>query len=274
MSLFFRIFQHLLPSGKPWRIRDVATGHVLWKFFRGLSEGFPAARDYTDAVFGDAFPDTTRALSEWENQFGLQPNVDEATRRLALAAEWAAGGGQSPGYVQGVLQTAGFDVFVHEWWSSGPPYVARDPHDYTEVPLVGLYQCYGVDEYGPDVGQPQCGDGLVPVDPDVRQYQCNRFLANDPHYIVNRNLTDVAPPPIPADPAKWPYFWYVGAETFPDFAPVALSRKSEFERLLLKLGPTHLWIVTLIDYFNEDDVIDTEGGDPLLTESGEVLLIE
>lgn len=228
MSLFLRIFQHLLPDAAPWRLTVQTT---LRSFFEGLTGTFSDARQFVDEIYEDLWPETTRALTEWENQYGLEPNPDEATRRLNLAAELAASGGQSPSYIQGVLRTAGFDVYVHEWWASGPPYVARDPHDYVADVLLGSIQC--------GEALAQCGEPLA---------ECNNVLVSDPLYLVNEDLTQRAPPPIPADEATWPYFWYVGAETFPVHAEVPEERKAEFKRLLMKLGPSHLWVVTLIDY--------------------------
>lgn len=255
--MLFRVIQHLLPRGIAWRTRNTSTaitvgdGHVvgdvdatvggidegpmLSRFLRGLADGLEPVIGFFDGIFGDAFPDTTRELAAWEAQFGIEANPDEATRRQNLDAEWAATGGQSPAYIQGILQAAGFNLFVHEWWSSGPPYVARDPHDYTIDPLIGSVQCSGLSD------QPQCS--ALPDQP-----QCNRFLANNPFYIVNKNLTNAAPPPIPNDPSRYPFFVYYGAATFPNHASVPLSRKAELERLLEKLTPAEQWIVTLVDY--------------------------
>jgi hypothetical protein len=261
---FFRIFQHLLPDAAAWRLTIAKT---LRSFFEGLAGGPEDAVAFVDDVYGDLNPETTRELVEWEKQFGLQPNGDEATRRLALAAEWAANGGQSPSYIQGVLHTAGFtNLFVHEWWSSGPPYVARDPRDYTEQPLIGSHQCTGNDGFGyPFSSQPQCSAF-------ASQPQCNGWLANEVGYLVNKDLTRRAPPPVPDDSDRWPYFWYVGAETFPEIASVDADLRPELERLLLKLGPSHLWIVTLIAYIeDEESLILTEGSD-FLTDENEDLL--
>jgi hypothetical protein len=246
-ALGFRLFQHLLPDAHAWRITITKT---LRKFFEGLSALPEAARQFADEVHGDAFPDTTRELAEWEAQFGLDANPDTAIRRLQLTAAWRASGGQSPNYIQGVLQAAGFDVYVHEWWESGPPYVARDPRDYTDSPLIGTWQCTG-DPGAPIVGQPQCTGNTPDGNRIAGQPQCNSFLANNPRYIVNKDLTPRAPPPIPDHPSTWPYFLYVGGETFPDLAIVPAERRDEFERFILKIRPTQNWIVLLIDYGDE-----------------------
>ncbi len=243
--LFFRIFQHLLPDSPPWRL---ALSSTLRKFFVALSDSPQRIREFADLVLADAFPSTTREIVEWEKQFGLTHNSNESAARLALAAEWASGGGQSPHYIQAVLRTAGFDVYVHEWWESGPPYVARDPRDYTDVALFGSWQC------ADDADQPQCSGYSLGV-PLEDQPQCDAFLANDPHYIVNKDLTPRAPPPVPADSATWPFFIYIGAETFPDHASLPEARRDEFERLILKLRPSQNWIVTLIDYVPSADGI-------------------
>ena len=264
---FFRTFQHLLPKAEAWKIRDTATtwtigdghrigdpglviggttgGSFLARLFKGLAAALDPIRDFFDGIFGDAFPTTTRELAAWEAQFGIEADPSDTVRRQALAAEWAATGGQSPSYIQGVLQTAGFNVYVHEWWASGPPYVARDPRAYTLQPLIGSVQCQPTNVLlFPN--QPQCQPSNDVAFPN--QPECDRFLVNDPHYFVNKNLTDVAPPRIPDDPSTWVYFIYLGAAVFPNFATVPAARRSEFERLVLKICPEQQWIVTLINF--------------------------
>jgi hypothetical protein len=238
MSLHFRAFEHLVPRALAWRL---GLGKQLRRLFEGLVPSFEREREFADDVFNDLFPSTTRELEEWENQYGLEPAPSdiEATRRLALAAEWAATGGQSPAYIEGVLQTAGFDVYVHEWWASGPPYVARNPHDYTDLPLIGTVQCSELSD------QVECSENDLPG-----QGQCDALLANDPHYFVNLDLTRRAPPPIPATniTGLWHFFLYIGGETFPDLAVVPVARRAAFERLVQKLKPSQQWIVTLVTY--------------------------
>jgi hypothetical protein len=259
---FFAQLKHLLPDSLAWRPKDATrewligedhyigepglfvggfagAGLRLWRFIKGLGEEPANVRTFIDEVHGDAFPTTTRDLEEWERQFGIEPNASEAVRRLALAAEWRATGGQSPDYLQGVVQAAGFNLWIHEWWSSGPPYVARDPRTYTQSALIGTYQC----RPNSDPNQAQCRPKIFDDQP-----QCNAFMVRDPGYIVNRDLAPRAPPPIPDDATKFPYFLYWGAQTFPARATVPLARKDELDRLLLKLCPAQQWLVMLVDY--------------------------
>lgn len=264
--LFFRQIQHLLPTGHAWRVVVAST---LRKFFMGLSEQPALTKAYIDDVYLDLFPETTRELNEWERQFGLSI-TDMSTPaavvagRLALAAEWRATGGQSPSYIQGVLRAAGFDVYVYDWWSSGPPYVARNPRDYTETALVGIYQCTG--DAFQFTSQPQCSN--LPTQP-----QCNDWLANEVYYLVNKDLTRRAPPPVPDDPDTFPYWFYIAGASFPTHAVVDITRRAEFERLVLKLRPLHLWVGVLVDY-EAMGGLTTEAGDFIVTEAGDFIVSE
>lgn len=242
MSVFLRAFSHLLPRSQTWSLTQNKT---LRKFFSGLANFFEdpvnGPKAYADLVLLDAFPATARAdaLAEWEREFGLTPDPSDAVRRQALAASWRATGGQSPSYIQGVLQVAGFPLYVHEWWSSGPPFVARDPRTYTNQPLIGTNRCTPLAGVG---DHPTCAPfGLG-------QPRCDAFLGNDPGYLVNKDLTQRPPPAVPNDPAKWPFFFYLGAASFPTHASVPASRRAELERLVLKLRPTHQWPVMLVNY--------------------------
>lgn len=246
-TLFFRIYQHLLPRAVAWSLTK--TDKTLRKCFEGLT-GLPeAARTYVDLVHEDIFPETTRELEAWEAQFGLVPEGTESERRADLDAAWKARGGQSPRYLQDVVQAAGFPLYVHEWWvpPNVAPRVVRDPHAHTNQPLIGTIQC----------GEPLalCGE------PNA---MCNRWLVNEPYYIVNLNLTPEAPPPIPDDPATWPYMIYWGGATFGTRVAIPLSRRAALERLLLKITPAHAWNVLLVDWVGAGEsvfVVDGSGND-------------
>lgn len=228
--MFLRILRHLLPTGRAWRL---VVDRMLKRYLGGLLTGFAdPAKEALDDVADDARPALTRALPEWEDQFGGWVEGDEAARRNQVAVEFLMQGGQSTHYIETILHAAGFtNLYVHQWWEPNTfPRVARDPRDYGNQPLIGQWQC----------GDPeaQCGN------PNVL---CDAFQANLPSYLVNRNLTPNAPPPIPDDPARWPYFIYIGGETFPEIAEVPAERRAELERLLLKICPMHLWIVLITD---------------------------
>jgi hypothetical protein len=229
------LLQHLLPRALAWRTTVDTT---LRRFVVGLA-GMPAdVRTFIDLAYLDLFPAGTRELGTWESEFALSGEGSDATRRLGLTAAWRAQGGQDPDYLQTVLHAAGFtDVFVHEWWASGPPFLAIDPRDYTTQPLVGEYQCEPSTPWGCfDAG---AGDPLAA--------HCDDSLTNEPGYIVNLDLTRRAPPPVPDDPSYWPYFLYIAGEAFPELAQVDSTRIAELKELLLRLVPAQQWIVLRLD---------------------------
>lgn len=249
---FLDTIKHLLPTGRAWRLTIEKT---LRRFFEGLAAGAPvSAREFIDDVHDDLYPDRTRELARWETQFALVPGVTEADRRAQIDGSWKATGGQDPRYLQDVVQAAGFPLYVHEWWSSGPdPYVPRDPRAHTFDPLIGTMQC----------GEPlaQCGEIFA---------RANGWLANDPRYLVNKNLTLRPPPHVPADPLTWPYFIYFGGETFGDVVDIPAPRRAELETLLLRICPTQHWIVLMARWVEYSAVRVTLQDDDRVTLQGDV----
>jgi hypothetical protein len=241
-----RLIQHLLPRALAWKTTtptgERAAAKRLRQYLEGLGGFFGQVVAFADLVYLDLLPRSTRELAAWEKQFGLGSGGSIADRRAKLAGAWGLQGGQSPDYLQSTLHAAGFTtVYVHEWWASGPPYVARDPRAHVRQPLLGVYQCEAVSAwecFAPDPGEP-----LAP--------HCDETLANDPGYLVNLDLTRRAPPPVPDDPSRWPYFLYLASETFPDLAPVPSSRVAELKELILQIAPAQQWIVLLVEPVDE-----------------------
>lgn len=263
MSLYFRIFQHLLPRSRAWRM---IVDRFLRKFFVGLGPFQETYREHVDQIFEDIDPTLTRELETWEKQFQLSAVGTETERRQALDAAWKAQGGQSPGYLQNILRTAGFDVYVHEWWYfDGPTRYTRDPRLF-----VGLiYDCAATcGELEAVCGEPEaaCGaytvaDGYVLVNkgPGISYFVALSFAScGEPEAVCGEPEASCGETtglrfvpkvyPIPDDPATWPYFVYVAGETFPDAGTVSAVRRIEFERTLLKYFPDQLWIGVIVNY--------------------------
>jgi len=254
------VFKHLLPRGKAWRL---TIDKPLRRFFEGLSLALlDTTRQYIDLVWLDMFPETTRALDAWELQWGL-PNtgLSEADRRTRLAGRWAAKGGQSPRYIQDTLQSEGFPVYIHDWWVPGSdPVEARNPFDVVEPPGIGcgepLAQCGEPDmqcgeSFDPETGYvlvnkiytaevqgvTGCGETLAQCGEDVMQ--CGNYEG----FIYRRREYE-----IPTNPDTWPYFAYIGGETYGTNAVIPAERRDEFEDLCLKICPTHLWLALMVSY--------------------------
>lgn len=263
---FFRILQHLLPRANAW---TSTIDKQLRQFLIGVSGFNDFIKIYVDNVYRDIFPQTTRELTAWEEQFGLLDNgLDEQTRRNRLEARWKARGGQDPKYIQDTLQAAGFNVFVHEFWVPGtnPPDV-RNPLLYigdSNRELLFYLEC-GNTSPNAQCGEPtaNCGDsasllGYALVNKVVeseRKYitGCNEPImhageskANCGDFAsVDKRIKEYA---VPSNPIFWPYFLYIGAETFPDIASVTVQRKNEFEDLCLQICPLQQWLGILVVY--------------------------
>jgi len=229
--MIFETYKHLLPDSRAWRI---TASKNLRNFFLGLSESGDDARIFSDQIWQDIDPQLTRELDAWEDQFGLPPTLtNESERRSRLEAEWKALGGQSPRYIQDTLQGAGFNVFVHDPWT-----------DFTGVPVdprLYLTDNSSTIQYISADNNPDMQDGDVAGAIDGNTIQ-------PPGYPLVNGDYDTVTYTLPVDPALWPYFFYIGGETFPEVATVQNSRRGEFETLCLKICPAHVWLGMLINY--------------------------
>ena len=244
--MFFRQLKHLLPNARAW---SLTASKQLREFFQGLSTLGSDVRDFVDLVWLDVFPDSTRELTLWEDQFGLSADgLTDTERRAKIDAAWKATGGQSPRYIQDTLQAAGFDVYLHEWWEPGTePAVgvkacvpARNPNSYLVSPPSDLLEGYALVNKlftSRSVIIPRAGEENIACgEPATLCGNYTRFEDLPKEY------------PLPLDSDKWPYFLYIGAETFPDLAILPPERRDEFEELCLRIRPAHLWLGMLVGY--------------------------
>lgn len=233
---FLSLYTNLLPRARAWTITITKP---LRSLFVGLD--LSATKTFVDLIWLDIFPDTTRELEKWEDQWYLRSgNFTEQERRDRLDAAWKALGGQDPRYIQDTLQANGFDVFIHEWWVPGteaPIGVracaeARSPFEFLRETNIQPDPFTGCGEVIMECGEvvALCGNSLQPP---------GYALVNK---IAGREYT------IPADDSKWPYFLYIGGENFPDLAVIDPARQDEFEDLCLKICPTQQWLGILVSY--------------------------
>jgi uncharacterized protein YmfQ (DUF2313 family) len=273
MINWLAVIRHLLPDGKAWR---TVTDKLLRQFFEGLA-GLPAdVKTYDDNMYDDLDPQRTRRLAEWEQQWGLLDyGLTEQERRDRLDAAWKAQGGQSPSYIQATLRAAGFDVHVHEWWAPSIEHptggsVNGDVTPTARNPFTYLWDGVAPRQY---VG---CGHDLAYCGGDSMFADSNDSPPGYP--LVNKILevkTDAVGTghdlayvggtllyagqfysstfgrkqyQIPVGAQYYPYFLYIGGQTFPDQATVPLARLDEFEDLCLKICPTEQWLGILVTY--------------------------
>jgi uncharacterized protein YmfQ (DUF2313 family) len=268
---WLNIFKHLLPNSKAWSLTAEKT---LRKFFEGLSGLGEDSKEFLDEIYKDLDPSTTRELDSWEKQFAL-PNttLTEQERRDRLDAAWKAIGGQDPDYIQQTLQDAGFDVYVHEWWEPVPGRsggsVNGDVTPTPRNPFTYLWDGVSAREFigsGHDLafcggdsmfsnsqnskpGYPLVNKILEATSGPVGSGHALLFSggtsASSGFDIVSYSQKQYI---IPSDPTKYPFFLYIGGQTFPEQATIPQSRRDEFEDLCLKICPTEQWLGILVTY--------------------------
>jgi hypothetical protein len=263
----FNSIRHLLPRAKAW---SITIGKRLRQFFQGLGNGLNGFRNFVDLIWLDIFPDTTRELTAWEIQFGIidDGTLTEADRRIRLNTAWKLHKINTREQVEAVLQDAGFNVYVHEWWVPGTEaaigvYGAatpRNPNQYIFGNRVDCGEALAAcgealaacgETLSGNVGYtlvnkisiisrdiiPGCGEALA---------ACGEETAVCGYYEIFIETRKVYP--IPDSSIYWPYFIYIGGETFGDFVNIDTDRREELENLLLKICPTQQWIGMLILY--------------------------
>jgi uncharacterized protein YmfQ (DUF2313 family) len=269
--MFTRIIRHLLPNARAWSA--VIEKH-LKRLIAGLAGSASSARDFIDSVWSALFPDTTENLKEWETQFGL-PDVGltESQRRDRLAAAWQFLGGQSPRYIQDTLRANGFDVYVHEWWQPGTePAVGVQACATPRNPIMWLRREYTGVVILVECGEPdaQCGEPFAqagnsleprgyPLVNKIRQTRRNLIvLCGEPLAAAGEPSAEagnydgfvetIRQYIVPDNADKWPYFLYIGGQTFGTLAQVDPKRRDEFEALCLKICPAQQWLGMLVEY--------------------------
>ena len=269
--IFLRVFKHLLPQARAWRL---TVDKRLRQLFQGLAGSAADVRVFVDRVWSDLLPQQTRELSEWETQWGLRGvGLNEQQRRDRLAAAWRALGGQDPRYIQDTLQANGFDVYVHEWWEPGSEpalgvqacATPRNPLLYLRRDSTGRPILVECGELFAECGEPSAEAGnslspagyplvnrVFPTTPGLIALAGEEFMlageeeAESGQYegfqIGELNYA------IPNDAATWPYFLYIGGRDFPELAVIDPKRRQEFEGLCLKICPLQQWIGILVTY--------------------------
>lgn len=264
--MFLKIFKHLLPRARAWKI---TLDKNLRRFFDGLTDLPATIKQFFDDAYLDLFPDTTRELEAFEEQFNLgdPSGLTEQERRDRLTAAWQALGGQDPRYIQDLLQLNGFDVYLHEWWKPetrpavNDPSCAepRNPFDVIEGFTSSL-----------TMGDPAVtfGSGATMGGNEVLKgyllLNAEQEVRLDRPYTMGSQITTMGSGAtmgyvegvtferkvfgIPTDPNCWKYILYIGGQNFGDVAQIPANRRKEFETLCLKICPTQQWLGMIVEY--------------------------
>lgn len=245
-----RLRRRLYPTGRAFNIHPGSNPDKL--------EGVAAEQNadvYNDAlsILDTILPDnpnfTPDDATRWEERLGLivdPPGVSFDDRKAAIIRKMNHPGGilarQSWDYIQDSLQTAGFDVYVHE----------NIPEQTIEQLLSSVNGIGQQGEY--QQGEIQQGN-VIPLYPglftEIQQgivqqgqfqqgiYSYNNKVAN--HIDQGLDFYFNAVP-------HWRSIFWIGDAVLGDFAEVPLARKDEFRQLILKLKPVNTAAYLLINY--------------------------
>lgn len=222
--------RQLLPKGRAFKM---PFGSDFEKLMNGLA--ISEERAYNDclAIFDSMFPDndnfTSDDATDWERRLGMVQNPDASLddRKLAIKRKRNHPGTiksrQHYLYVQGQLQEAGFDVYVHEnRFDDGLGGLeTRTPFEVSGV--SGDVVQHGEVQHG----DTQHGTG---IQDKVVNYIDESI---DRSFNVGSNLRST---------------FFIGGDPVGTYADVPLVRKDEFRQLILKLKPCQTVAYLFINY--------------------------
>lgn len=232
LNLWVKVFDHLLPRSRAW---DLIPEKTLKSFFEGIAVAPKNAQSHLAQVFLEMLPHSTSYLHDWSEQFGSLFDFDEDE----LDAEWAAVGGQDPDYIQNAIQSICSNCYVHEWWVPGSnPVEARNPIPYVDSSIVLTND---VTDMVPNYTY-QFGDGTVfEEDKSVQFGDYDGYIWRLKQY------------PCPDNPNEYTSYWYVGGETWPDYAHIAPSKLRPLIRMIFKVKPANTRCVLRVITDGDED---------------------
>ena len=222
-DLFLRLTKRLYPTGRAWWMRK---NGVFEKFSLGLAYSESRVKTVMQGLLNSIIPDnnsfTTADAARWEQALALfnKSDLDLETRKEAIIRKMRFPGGaparQHFMFLQGELQNAGFNVYVHENRFGDPPAVVT-----LAAAIYGQIK-YGQMAYG---SQGITGTRIANYIKEDKDASFN--FGNS----VNARAT-----------------FFIGGATYPSRANVELSRKAEFRELILKTKPAQTAGILLIDF--------------------------
>lgn len=236
---------HLLPKSFLWK----SSASVL-RIFTGVQDWFDDAREKFDFGLLENRPSTTSDVFERLVKAGISlrflSGISEADARSLLTTIEPRSTGQAAARLEEILQSAGFDVYVYEWFEpgTGPTWAERNPVPYLSVALAGLMHC--------DDSDATCDSSIA---------YCDDWLVSGGNWLTNQSLIPRAK--TPPQPTSYHGLFYVCGPTFGEIALIDPEKRELLEYLILRYKRATQWAVLIVDY-----------GESLLTEDGESLIFE
>lgn len=216
-----KLSRQLYPTGRAFKM---PMGGDLEKLHRAIADVESAM--YADAlsILDSTLPDndnfTLEDAQAWYTRLGLHDNgsADLEAKKAAIIRKINHPGTiparQHYLYLQGQLQAAGFDVYVHEnRFSDGEGgYYTQTPDEVASITETLISEHSGELEHGmAEMGQTYQNICVNHIDED-----------RDSTFAISPNLRST---------------FFIGGETLGTFAEVDEDRKEEFRQLILKIKP-------------------------------------
>lgn len=223
--------KRLYPTGRAFRIPRNSTIESIHK---GLNLSEERAYEFgTSNILDQLLPDNDNfdeaAASDWERRLAVPANplTDLELRKAAIRRKYAAPLGRNPARghqltVQTELQTAGFDVYIHENPNGLSP---------IEVNPAIANQHGEPNQHGPDNQSSGTLERIInSIDPAV-----------DNAFVLPSDLRST---------------FFISGMNIGEFAEIPLSRQTEFRQLVLTLKQAHLIGFLFVNYDDSDFNLD------------------
>ena len=215
----------LYPTGRAWHRPESSN----WKkFHSALNVSFARILESSKLLIDQNFPDNDNFSEEdaelWEYRLGLLTgsSTDLEARKKAIRRKIGHPNNikarQHPAFIENQLQTAGFEVYIHE---NTLPY--RTPEDVLSTSL----------------GELQHGDQVL--------HGNNTQHGGEGFEVIANSLEQIESYAVGGEDRLWATF-FIGGANLGETANVPLSRLQEFKELVIKLKPAHTAAFTFINY--------------------------
>lgn len=225
INQLIKLTKSLYPTGRVYNWKEDS---VIGKIHKALATSEQDLTIGADQILisiladSDAFTEEMAAL--WEDRLAIDasPTTSLEDRKSAILRKYSHPGTQQARqhylYMEGQLQSAGFDVYVHE---NRP--VAQNP---TEFPNLPSYALSNLGSF--QLGQAGLG-GTTPTG----------ICANYIDEVIDSRFS------LGSD---FRHLFFVGAEIKGDLADVSADRKKEFRKLILSLKPVQTVGILFVNY--------------------------
>jgi hypothetical protein len=228
-----KLTKQLYPIARAWIMRKDS---IFEKIHEALAYSESRVRQTIEEIRYSLIPDndvfSDADATNWERALGLynQSVVSLATRKETIYRKMRHPGTilgrQNYLYIQGQLQAAGFDCYVHENRFGDPPAI------YEFISAIYNEVRYGEVVYGYD------GGSFADFQPVANYIDETKDAGYDPGNAQHQR-----------------YLFFIGGASFPDPAPIQQERRAEFRELILRLKPAHTAVgLLLADYVPFDGI--------------------